>query len=51
VLGVRGRARDLFDHDAPSVLPLNDKDLMAGLHAGERIDTEPAEQGGRIQVP
>ena len=38
-----------FDQDAPSVLPLDDPDLMAGLHAGDRVDTKPTEQGGGIE--
>jgi hypothetical protein len=45
-----GWARNPLDRDAPSVSPLNDTDLMAGLQAGKRIDTEPAEQGGGIKV-
>ena len=48
--GGSGGARHLFDQDAPSVLPLDDPDLMAGLHAGERIYTEPAKEGGGIKV-
>jgi hypothetical protein len=29
--------------------PLNNANLMAGLHAGDRIDTKPTEQGGGIE--
>jgi hypothetical protein len=37
-------------HQHPlSVSPLNDANLMAGLHAGDRVDTKPTEQGGGIE--
>jgi hypothetical protein len=32
-----------------SASPLNDANLMAGLHAGDRVDTKPTEQGGGIE--
>jgi hypothetical protein len=32
-----------------SISPLNDANLMAGLHAGDRVDTKPTEQGGGIE--
>ena len=32
-----------------SASPLNDTNLMAGLHAGDRVDTKPTEQGGGIE--
>jgi hypothetical protein len=32
-----------------SVSPLNDANLMAGLHAGDRVDTKPTEQGGGVE--
>jgi hypothetical protein len=32
-----------------SVSPLNDANLMTGLHAGDRVDTKPTEQGGGIE--
>jgi hypothetical protein len=33
----------------PSFSPLNDANLMAGLHTGDRVDTKPTEQGGGIE--
>ena len=33
----------------PSASPLNNANLMAGLHAGDRVDTKPTEQGGGIE--
>ena len=38
-----------IDQHPLSVSPLNDANLMAGLHAGERIDTKPTEQGGGVE--
>ena len=32
-----------------SASPLNDANLMAGLHTGDRVDTKPTEQGGGIE--
>src|SRR3954465_11851028 len=32
-----------------SASPLNDTNLMAGLYAGDRVDTKPTEQGGGIE--
>ena len=32
-----------------SASPLNNANLMAGLHAGDRVDTKPTEQGGGIE--
>jgi hypothetical protein len=32
-----------------SASPLNDANLMAGLHAGDRVDTKPTEQGGGVE--
>jgi hypothetical protein len=32
-----------------SVSPLNHANLMAGLHAGDTVDTKPTEQGGGIE--
>jgi hypothetical protein len=29
--------------------PRNDANLMAGLHAGDRVDTKPTEQGGGVE--
>ncbi|OBG29125.1 hypothetical protein A5764_23340 [Mycobacterium sp. 852002-51057_SCH5723018] len=32
-----------------TVPPLNDANLMPGLHAGDRVDTKPTEQGSGIE--
>jgi hypothetical protein len=32
-----------------SASPLNDANLMAGLHAGDWVDTKPTEQGGGVE--
>ena len=32
-----------------SASPLNDANLMAGLHAGDRVDTKPTEQGAGVE--
>jgi hypothetical protein len=34
---------------ALSASPLNDTNLMAGLHTGDRVDAKPTEQGGGIE--
>ena len=38
-----------IDQHPLSVSPLNDANLMAGLHAGDRVDTKPTEQGSGIE--
>jgi hypothetical protein len=56
-LGVKSRmfrprscpARRPIDQHPLSALPLNDANLMAGLHAGDRVDTKPTEQGGGVE--
>jgi hypothetical protein len=45
---VRVTKRPIHQHPL-SVLPLNDANLMAGLHAGDRVDMKPTEQGGRVE--
>jgi hypothetical protein len=45
---VRVRKRPIHQHPL-SASPLNDANLMAGLHAGDRVDTKPTEQGGGVE--
>jgi hypothetical protein len=40
--------RSIHQHPL-SVSPLNDANLMAGLHAGDRVDMKPTEQGGGVE--
>ena len=44
----RPARRPIKDHPL-SASPLNDANLMAGLHAGERVDAIPTEQGGGVE--
>ena len=45
---VRVTKRPMHRHPL-SASPLNDANLMAGLHAGDRVDTKPTEQGGGVE--
>src|SRR5271166_5513725 len=44
----RPTKRPINEHPL-SASPLNDANLMAGLHAGDRVDTKPTEQGGGVE--
>jgi hypothetical protein len=45
---VRVTKRPIHQHPL-SASPLNDANLMAGLHAGDRVDMKPPEQGGGVE--
>ena len=44
----RPTKRLIYQHPL-SASPLNDANLMAGLHASDRVDTKPTEQGGGVE--
>jgi hypothetical protein len=44
----RPTRRPIEDHPL-SASPLNDANLMAGLHTSDRVDTKPTEQGGGVE--
>jgi hypothetical protein len=45
---VRVTKRPIHQHPL-SASPPNDANLMAGLQAGDRVDTKPTEQGGGVE--
>jgi hypothetical protein len=45
-----GLGGGLLNRDASAVLPAHNSDLVACLHAGDRIETEPSEHGGGVEA-